>query len=44
MRMKKILTEWRRFIVKEAIEKSNFEKIIFRPYITHKQIIKSLVC
>ncbi len=28
MKMKKILTEWRRFVVKESIEKSNFEAII----------------
>jgi hypothetical protein len=28
MKMKKILTEWRRFIIKEANEKSNFEKKI----------------
>tara|TARA_B100000212_G_C27341473_1_gene519409 strand:+ start:24 stop:1070 length:1047 start_codon:yes stop_codon:yes gene_type:complete len=26
--MKKILTEWRRFVIKESIEKSNFEKTI----------------
>jgi hypothetical protein len=28
MKMKKILTEWRKFVITEAIEKSNFEKII----------------
>lgn len=28
MRMKKILNEWRRFVIKESIEKSNFEKTI----------------
>ncbi len=28
MKMKKILTEWRRFVVKESINKSNFEKTI----------------
>ena len=28
MRMKKILTEWRKFVITEAIEKSNFEKMI----------------
>jgi len=28
MKMKKILTEWRRFTLNESIEKSNFEKII----------------
>ena len=28
MKMKKILTEWRRFVIKESVEKSNFEKII----------------
>ena len=28
MKMKKILTEWRRFVVNESVEKSNFEKII----------------
>ena len=28
MKMKKILNEWRRFVIKESIEKSNFEKTI----------------
>ena len=28
MKMKKILTEWRKFVIKEAVEKSNFEKMI----------------
>lgn len=28
MKMKKILTEWRKFVVKEGVEKSNFEKTI----------------
>ncbi len=28
MKMTKILTEWRKFVIKEAIDKSNFEKII----------------
>ena len=28
MKMKKILTEWRRFVITEAIDKSNFEKMI----------------
>ena len=28
MKMKKILTEWRKFVITEAIDKSNFEKMI----------------
>ena len=28
MRMKKILTEWRKFTLTEAVDKSNFEKMI----------------
>ena len=28
MKMKKILTEWRKFVIKESIEKSSFEKTI----------------